>query len=698
MVIFAVAVFLLGCFAAVLFLMPRLPSEQPSPTVSGMTSDPAPGSTSGESSDPMHNFTTPPAQGTIARPIVKDGTVLTAGGTLMRGMITGAYEMLMTGGMEITFEDVALIRENGMNCVRFTVPIIWPYDENDEENQKYMEATDLFVDWAEELGLYVWLGPSLIIEDDGRVFYDHITDYWQIIAPRYKDRQHVFYDIMNEMGEPEEGHPQRGNSPLYMARAYDLIRELAPDTLCVLWSFSHTFDLDETLWSITETERLVHNGITWTNEVVGFHTYEAANGYREEDAWLNYELMRFIITWFRQHGYPIMNTEVPSLAVGYEGGFELTSYPNPELLRILEDEGVSWTTMLHVGHFNDPSVWRGLIDRHGISWQPDYGDWPAVGLVNPYRQQSAVATSYETNSALRSMGEAESLEEMGNPYVNFIPSLLVNNTHYVTYRSLNFGSLEPISLTVRVRGFEDGAAIIVREGDRDGAILCEIPIQRVDGENIRYTGYLLRPISGVKDITFTFRGAYEDVDYFALCYFIDWQFNLPPVDSNYLHTDIWNKTMPAARFHFRNNGNIWRAPSDDAGAVADLSRALMVGGITDGSQLLYGMTVFATGGDAVFSIRAKTLYGGRIEIFAGWGFRIWPDPWWTFQLGFCEINGNFGEWSEFTLHIPAEVLNQVNYGGGFTPHAVDLMFRFTADDAPADAELFELSEFTFIRF
>ena len=694
---------LLGCvFTAVILLLHILPSTQAAPPSSDAISGPA----VGLSNDPINDLVSAPTTDPSAppdtissrRPVVRDGTVMTASGTLMRGMISGAYEMLLTGGMKITFDDMAQVRNNGMNCVRFNVPIIWPYEQNEDENRKYLEAADLFVDWAAELGLYVWLGPSLMTDDDGRVFYDHMLDYWRIIAPRYKDEPHVFYDVMNEMGEPEQGHPQRGQSPLLMAQAYDLIRGLAPNTLCILWSFSHTFDLDETLWCLTEMEQLVSTPISWANEAVGFHAYETANGYRDEDSWINYELMRFVIKWFKQHGYPIMNTEVPSLTVGYEGGLDLTSYPNPELLRILEAEGVSWTTMLHAAHFNEPSVWRGLIDRHGIGWQPDYGDWPAVGLINPYQAQSAVALPYETNSANRSMSEAESMVEMGNPFVNFIPSLFVNNTHYVTYRDVNFGSLEPISLTVRVRGFEDGAVIVVREGGSDGPVICEIPIRRVDGANVYYTAYLLRPISGVKDITFTFRGADEDMDYFALCYFIDWQFNLPPVDSAYLHTDIWNKPLPAARFHFRNNGGLWRAPSDDAGAATEMGRNVKVSGITDGSQLLYSMAVFATGGDGELSVRAKALAGGRIEIYANWGFRIWPDPSWTFSLGRWEINGTAGEWETYTLRIPAEILNQVNYGGSYTPHALDLMFRFTAAEGiPRSEELFEISEFYFTR-
>jgi hypothetical protein len=256
---------------------------------------------------------------------------------------------------------------------------------------------------------------------------------------------------------------------------------------------------------------------------------------------------------------------------------------------------------------------------------------------------------------------------------------------------------EPISLSVRARGFYDGARIVAREGGSDGPILCVIPIRHTPGENVYYTEYLERPISGIKDITFTFEDP-DEVDRWALCYFIDWQFNLPPIHSETLHTDIWNKTTPAAHFSFRNSASFWRQPSTDSGATTLVGREFQVGGITDGSKMIFGRSAFEVGGGATLTIRAQTLAGGYIEVYANRGFKIWNDQWTTMPLGVLAINGTQGAWEEFVLEIPEDVLSHVNFGGSYTPNGVELMFRFVSNghSAPGE-ELFAISEFTFIR-
>jgi hypothetical protein len=628
--------------------------------------------------------------------MVGEGTVLTAKGTLMRGTTFGVGEFTHADGAGFTEDDIALIKENGLNSVRFTIDLAWPYEDNEEENNKTLEATDRFVALAAKLGLYVWISAGLMWHDNGFVIFDHLDDFWRMVAPRYANDTNVFFDVVNEMAEPGWGDPMAGTSAQYLVSAYETIRELAPDTLCVLWSFSHAVSYEEIAGYLAETERLT--SITWTNEVIGFHSYEATNGYYEEDTWMNTELMRTMIRWLRGQGYPIMNTEVPSFSVAYEGKMEFSDYPNPELLRVLEEEGVSWTSMTTLGWIFQPSMWRGVIERAGLTWTPDYGPGPGGGLSKPVRVQSAIATPHLTNTARRSLSEAESLEEMGNHHVNRVPSLMVTNGTYVTYESVNFGSLEPYSLTIRARGFVDGAVVAARQGGPDGRVIAELTLDRTDGQNPYYTTYLTGPISGVTDLSFTFDGPDPDVDHFALCYFIDWQFNHPPAFSYTVYTDIWNGPVPAANFGYRHNTHLWRTPSTDVGATTDVGRTLALTGITDGAQVLYDHVAFVPSGDTTFTVRAKALAGGHIEVYASRGHTIWTVFPWNYHLGHCEINGEKGVWTEYTLEIPEDIIYWVTYGGTFTPHGLDLMFRFVAAEGTAvDEELFEISEFTFTR-
>jgi len=622
----------------------------------------------------------------------------------MRGMIMGTGEQLIgeyDEDMRTVYEDIAQIREQGLNCVRFSIPM--PTKElGREAYQEHLEAADRFIDWAEDLGLYVWISSDALEDaETGTIDFDSIREHWRVMSSRYGNRTHVFFDLINELSEPPldmDWIYPRGVITDFYAELYALIRERAPDTLLIFFSFSHSIDIEDTIAQIKGLEAIIEGGIPWTNEVVGFHCYESANKYSDEDIWINSELLRSEIQVFKEYGYPIMLTEVPSLCVSYDGFTEITDNPSPYLLRVLEEEGISWTTMLDIQAFQSPSNWRGVIELTGLAWEPDYGSWPAPGLVNPFEPRAAISRPYETNRPLNSLSEYADLEEPGNIFVNYIPSLILSPDNYVTYKQLNFGVLEPLSLTVRVRGFYDNMSIIAREGGPEGPVICEIPIERTEGENVYFTGYLTRPISAIKDITFTaINTDTDDVEKWAGCYFIEWKFNLPPYYTQTVHTDIWNKVTPAAHFNFRS-GDVWRGPSTDAGASTKAGRALQVEGIKDGDQILYDRTAFTNKGDVRFKVRAKTLAGGRIELYANKGFKVWPDHWWSFPLGQLEIDGNRGEWTEYTLEIPAEVIQNVLYGGAWSVHGRDLLFNFVAGEGVAPEEdLFVISEFSFER-
>jgi len=636
------------------------------------------------------------------RPVVQGGTVLTDRGTLMRGMIMGTDMMLIgdyNEGMRTAYEDVAQIREQGLNCVRLSIPM--PTQAlGHEEYQKHLRAADMFIDWAEELGLYVWISSNAREDTEtGVIDFESIREHWRVMSSRYGSRPHVYFDLINELSEPPEGinwiYPRGVITEIY-AELYALIRERAPDTLLVFFSFSHSIGMEDTISQIKGLEAAIEGGIPWTNEVVGFHCYEASNKYYDEDIWINCELMRSEIRVFKEYGYPIMNTEVPSMCVSYGGFAEITDNPNPHLLRVLEEEGISWTTMLDMQAFRSPSNWRGVIELAGLTWEPDFGSWPVSGLVNPFAPRAAISRPYEVSSPMISLSEYADMDEPGNIFVNYMPSLILAAENYVTYKQLNFGVLEPLSLTVRVRGFYDNMSIIAREGGPEGPVICEIPIGYTGGENVYFTGYLTRPINGIKDVTFTAINT-DMVERWVGCYFIEWKFNLPPFYTETVHVDIWNKTTPAAHFNFRSGG-VWREPSTDTGASTETGRALQVGGIKDGDQILYDRAAFTDEGDVLLTVRAKTLAGGRIELYANKGFKVWPDHWWSFRLGQLEINGSQGEWAEYTLDIPAEVIQNVLYGGAWSLHGRDLLFNFVAGEGVSpEEELFVISEFSFIR-
>ena len=632
------------------------------------------------------------------RPIVQNGTVLTDRGTLMRGMISGTNEMLMgeqNEAMAVGYEEISQLKDLGLNCVRFYVPIQYQVKDS-EEYLNILRAADTFVDWAEELGIYVWLSADVIESAEALdIDFDSIFDYWDVLAPRYASRPHVFFDLVNELSEPPDWftgvHP-RGYITEFYAQLYKKIRAHAPDTLCIFFSFSHLIDMEDTLLQIKGLEELID--VDWTNEAVGFHSYESFNKYNDEDTWLSCELMRYQIRLLKENGYPIINTEVPSWTMSYNGFSALADYPNAYLLQVLEEEQVSWNTMLHVSTFMEPSYWKGVIETIGLTWEPDFGDWPAPGLINPFEPRAAISYPVSYQDCGPSLSEHAGMEgEPGNIFENYMPSMLVKKESQLTYPDINFGVLEPLTLTVRLRGFYDGAKVVAREGGADGHVICEIPFNDTQGKNEYLTGYLIRPINGISDVTFTFEDP-EGKDCWALAYFFEWQFGRPPIKAENAHTIIWNNTIPAAYFNYREAPNLWRAVSTDADATTEMGKTLHIEGIHNGDKMLFDRVPFVSTGDVRFTVRAMPLAGGRIELYANQGFRIWPL--WSFELGHCLINGEPGVWAEYALDIPAESIENVLYGGSWSLHGIDLMFRFIADeDAAEGMELFRISEFRF---
>ena len=94
--------------------------------------------------------------------------------------------------------------------------------------------------------------------------------WWTQIAPRYKDRTHVIYELANE--------PVAWNAANYQADdiqfeedLYSLIRSFAPDTHIILWSFAN---------GTGPMLQMVNQGtdIDYSNASVGYHPY----GYDEQ--------------------------------------------------------------------------------------------------------------------------------------------------------------------------------------------------------------------------------------------------------------------------------------------------------------------------------------------------------------------------------------------------------------------------------
>lgn len=219
---------------------------------------------------------------------------------------------------------------------------------------------DQMVQMTRDEGLYLVLtiGNG---GNNGSFNYDYVIDFWSFYAPRYANEAHVIYEVQNEPHAWSAPYPQ---AALTMeADAYALIRSLAPDTPILLFSFAVLGSGPDAVSDINWVSAAA--SVDWSNAGVAIHGYA---GYEATAASAEYIL---------NAGYPVFMTEFAGSDWGDQG-----TVVDIEMVADLERLGISWLTFQHIppnfisSSYNDPTAFDDLIDRAGISWSPDYGNWP----------------------------------------------------------------------------------------------------------------------------------------------------------------------------------------------------------------------------------------------------------------------------------------------------------------------------------
>lgn len=188
-----------------------------------------------------------------------------------------------------------------------------------------LDIIDDVVDIADQMGMYIIIDYHPVGGHDAA----DATDWWNVIAPRYKNRTHVIYELANEpVAWAAEAYTPADVE--FEEDLFALIRSHAPDTHIILWSFANTS---------SGMSGVVAQGdaISYTNASVGFHGY----GY-EEQAVLQL-----------RNNYPVINTEI---------GRNI-----PSRTQDSESIGVSW-------------IWLGGAKTHNVGangFEPAQVYWPA---------------------------------------------------------------------------------------------------------------------------------------------------------------------------------------------------------------------------------------------------------------------------------------------------------------------------------
>ena len=203
---------------------------------------------------------------TRGRVSISNNTVVTDQGTLLRG---GDLEVWQSTHSKTHFATDAasytMYREQGLNTVRLAVILTnqWGADYNTADRLPNIARA---VDLAGQAGLYIVID----YHDCGSYDKQHLVDFWTQVAPIYKNRTHVLYELANEpvSWEPESYTAQNIAD---QQEVYALIRRLAPNTHIILISVATANDK-----MLALADKLA--GIDWSNASFGYHSYHFGSG------------------------------------------------------------------------------------------------------------------------------------------------------------------------------------------------------------------------------------------------------------------------------------------------------------------------------------------------------------------------------------------------------------------------------------
>jgi hypothetical protein len=305
---------------------------------------------------------------TRGRVQISNNTVKTDWGTLLRGCRVSLDIWDETPSQA----DITTMKNRGLN----TLHIYAEYAGSGRPGGYNYAKVDNVVNLADQNGLYVILTIGCG-GDNGSFNQTFVTQFWDFYAPRYKDRTHVVYELMNE--------PQAWSSPynwetLNMEKnGYNQIRGLAPNTHIMMMSYAVPINPTQV------ADECANLGISWSNASVAFHGYGIDGN--ENNA------LTSLFSALRSKGIAYGACTEPS---------NPDDHINAVTTRIFEDNGVSYTHFMNVHTIaTDNSRYYDVINYSGIRWTPDYGTWPSSstgGTVVHMRKRNASSFAIDGNN------------------------------------------------------------------------------------------------------------------------------------------------------------------------------------------------------------------------------------------------------------------------------------------------------------
>jgi hypothetical protein len=273
---------------------------------------------------------------------VQNGTVLSERNTILRG---ARMQLVANGYVAPNSYWRYLNRTLGLNAVRYGVKT----GQVGRTVQQQLPALDLAVQRAAANNLYLMINTST---KSGTYDLAELKAFWTAVAPRYKNRTHVFYEMTNEpvQGAPPWGAPEQYTDQVLadLKSVYLIMRGRAPNTHIVLFSTANIWP-DCASWAALIAKM---QGIDWTKASVGFHHYNGTQQIGEAG-----------VQCLRQK-YPLLMTET-SYWIGS------SRVILRDALSMYEKLGISWFSLDGNGSaFYLENEIIPALNRDGYFWQP----------------------------------------------------------------------------------------------------------------------------------------------------------------------------------------------------------------------------------------------------------------------------------------------------------------------------------------
>jgi hypothetical protein len=348
---------------------------------------------------PSGSLATDRARVTIGDVKGAGSTVLTADGEVLRGNAIWLWRAKLLNNpavLEYAFEEeyYQALADSGVNFVRlciYTQANDWGGGtnyHNAAEVEFLLERTDSVVNFASKYGMYVMINYHDVGDYMGEygnpdaTTMGYLKDFWDVFAPYYKNRTHVFYELVNE---PAFGCSNFTDDLLNdMDEIYNYVQPMVPEThlslLCITGAVGKSWD-NRTMDQVVDRYLQLHpNSVDWSNASIAFHPYVNTDKIYSSDPIVN--VMK---------DYPVINSEAnypcdPSIHDQVVDADKQCQTVDGELFinQTMERLGISWNMHKSLGwnYFNNnwPLLLQDARDK-GYIWFSTDGGGPDGNVV-----------------------------------------------------------------------------------------------------------------------------------------------------------------------------------------------------------------------------------------------------------------------------------------------------------------------------